>query len=404
MEAKGPLRGLKVIDLSHVMAGPTCSLMLADMGADVIKVERIPDGDDVRRSIPPTVGSESAAFLMMNRSKRGIALDLKKEGGRRVLLRLAESADVLIENYRRGTMERLGVGYDDLKAVNPRIIYAAISGFGRSGPYKDRPGFDLIAQGLSGLMSITGEGEGRPPVKVGAPVTDITAGLLLALGIMSACYERDKTGEGQIVDTSLLEAGITHTYWQSAICMATGVSPVAMGSAHPLNAPYQAVQTSDGWINIGAANQANWLRLVDAIGAPALAEDPRFLVNHDRMGHLEELSTALGEIFARKSSAEWLDVLAEAGVPAGPILSIKEMHENEQTIARDMVVETDHATLGPVRTLGLPIKFSRTPGGVCHAAPVYAQHSEEVLREYGFSDAEIGALVEEGAVQLEAVG
>ncbi len=271
-ENTGPLVGLRVIELAHVMAGPACGLMLADLGADVVKVEKLPGGDDTRSLAPPRVGEESAAFLMMNRNKRGVAVNLKSAGGKQVLRRLVRGADVLIENYRLGTMERLGLGYETLKRDNPGLIWCEISGFGRSGPYAARAGFDLIAQGMSGLMSITGEGPGRPPVKVGAPVTDITAGILGAMGVLAAYVHRLSSGEGQRVDTSLFEAGVVHTYWQSAICLATGVSPGPMGSAHPLSAPYQAFETADGWITLGAANQANWLRLLEVLEAPDLAD------------------------------------------------------------------------------------------------------------------------------------
>ncbi|PPR65301.1 MAG: Acetyl-CoA:oxalate CoA-transferase, partial [Alphaproteobacteria bacterium MarineAlpha3_Bin1] len=256
----GPLTGLKVIELAHIMAGPACGLMLADMGADVIKVEKVPGGDDSRRFLPPDIDGESAAFMMMNRNKRGIAVNLKEPGGKKVIKRLFKTADVVIENYRIDTMDKLGLGYDDLIKENPGLIYCAISGFGRTGPYAERGGFDLIAQGMSGLMSITGEGPGRPPVKMGAPITDITAGILGAMAVSAAYAHKLKTGEGQKIDTSLFEAGIVHTYWQSAIGLATGVAPGPMGSAHPLNGPYQAFQTTDGWITLGAANQKNWLR------------------------------------------------------------------------------------------------------------------------------------------------
>jgi crotonobetainyl-CoA:carnitine CoA-transferase CaiB-like acyl-CoA transferase len=392
------LAGFTLLDLSHVMAGPTCALMLADMGADVIKVEKLPGGDDSRRQVPPRIGDESAAFLMMNRNKRGIAVDLKTAGGKRVLRRLAAEADALIENYRPGTMEKLGLGYDVLRRDNPGLIYGAITGFGLTGPYGERAGFDLIAQGMSGLMSITGEGPGRAPVKVGAPVTDITAGILLAMGILAAYAHRLKTGEGQKVDTSLFEAGITHTYWQSAICMATGVAPGPLGSAHPLSAPYQAFQTADGWINIGAANQRNWQRMVEMIGAPELAADPRFAENHDRMTNLPALQAALAAIFRTRDSADWLARFEAAGIPAGPILDVHAMHADPQAQARDMVVEVPHTTLGPQRTLGLPVKFADTPGKVRHGAPLYGEHTRAVLYAHGFSKAEVDSLVEEGAV------
>ena len=394
----GPLLGLKVMELAHIMAGPVCGLMLADMGADVIKVEKVPGGDDSRRFLPPDIGGESAAFMMMNRNKRGIALDLKDAAGKAVLLRLLKTADVVTENYRTGTMERLGLGYEVLSADNPGLIYCAISGFGRSGPYAERGGFDLIAQGMSGLMSITGEGPDRQPVKMGAPITDITAGILGAMAVAAAYVHKLKTGEGQKIDTSLFEAGIVHTYWQSAIGLATGVPPGPMGSAHPLNAPYQAFKTRDGWINLGAANQKNWLRLLEVLEASELAEDPRFAENTDRMAHLEELVESLNKIFIEHSTEDWLQRLEAAGVPAGPVLNVNEMHEDPHALARDMIVEVDHSRLGPVKTLGLPVKFSKTPGKVAMGAPVYGQHNREVLAEYGYEEGEIDALIAKGAV------
>ena len=397
-ERQGPLTGIKVIELAHIMAGPVCGLMLADMGANVIKVEKVPGGDDTRRSVPPEIGDESAAFLMMNRNKRGVAIDLKQEAGKEVLRRLLRDADAVIENYRRGTMERLGLGYDSLRADNPGLIYCEISGFGRTGPYADRAGFDLIAQSMSGLMSITGEGKGHPPVKVGAPLTDITAGILGAMGILAAVVERQRTGRGQRVDTSLFEAGVVHTYWQSAIALATGQSPGPMGSAHPLSAPYQAFQTSDGWLTIGAANQANWQRLLDAMEAPGLAEDPRFADNAGRMTHLKDLEVALSEVFRTRTTAAWLEALEKAGVPAGPVLDVGQMHADPQARARDMVVATAHRDLGPVETIGLPVKFSDTPGAVVTGAPVYGEHTRDVLADHGYGAAEIESLIASGAV------
>ena len=394
----GPLEGMKVIDLTHVMAGPTCTLMLADMGADVIKIEKVPGGDDTRRNVPPAVEGESAAFMMMNRNKRGVALDLKTEGGRRVLARLLEDADVVVENYRPGTMGKLGFDYQKLRARNPGLIYCALSGFGRTGPYGHRGGFDLVAQAMSGIMSITGEGPGRPPVKCGAPLTDITCGILAAMGILAAYAHRLKTGQGQMVDTSLLEAGIVQTYWQSAIALATGIAPGPMGSAHPLNAPYQAFETRDGWIVIGANNQRLWMRTLEVLGAVQLAEDARFREGRDRLAHVKELEAALSPFFRTRSSAEWLQRLEEVGVPAGPVYDVLEMQADAQVLAREMVVEVEHRKLGPVRTLGLPVKFSDTPGKVRTGAPLYGQHTREILEEHGFPAAEIEALIAEGAV------
>ena len=376
----GPLEGVRVVELAHIMAGPVCGLMLADMGADVVKVER-PEGDDSRRFLPPEIGGESAAFMMMNRNKRGIVLDLKSEEGRAAFLKLVARADILIENHRRGTMERLGLGHDVLAQANPALVHVEISGFGRTGPYADRGGFDLIAQGMSGLMSITGEGPGRPPVKVGAPVSDITAGILGAMGALAAYVERLRTGKGQRVDTSLFEAGIVHTYWQSAIAFATGVAPGPMGSAHPLNAPYQAFRTADGWICVGAANQRNWERLLGLLDAPELGADPRFATNRDRMENREALEAALNAVFAGRATAEWLAVMEEGGLPAGPVLDVREMHDDPQTRAREMVVALDHPSAGRVETLGLPVKFSATPGRVGRPAPRLGEHTAEVLAE-----------------------
>ncbi|WP_353646731.1 CoA transferase [Mesorhizobium sp. WSM2239] len=396
--AKGPLAGMRVIELAHIMAGPVCGLMLADMGADVIKVEK-PEGDDSRRFLPPDINGESAAFMMMNRNKRGIVLDLKRDEGKAALRRLLLEADVVIENYRKGTMAKLGLGFEAIRKENPSLIYCEISGFGRTGPYADRGGFDLIAQGMSGLMSITGEGPGRPPVKVGAPVTDITAGILAALGVAAAYAKRLQTGEGQRVDTSLFEAGIVHTYWQSAIAAATGVSPGPMGSAHPLNAPYQAFQTSDGWINVGAANQRNWERLTTLIEAPELVADPRFQSNRHRMQNLAALEQQLAPIFRSRSTDEWLKTFAAANVPAGPVLSIDAMHRDPQALARKMVLDMQHPVAGMTKAIGFPIKFSATPGEAGRPAPILGEHTREILNEAGYAAEEIDVLFSSGAAQ-----
>ena len=392
----GPLAGCRVIEFAHIMAGPACGLMLADMGADVIKVER-PEGDDTRRFVPPEINGESAAFMMMNRNKRGIVLDLKSTMGRDAALRLVKSADVVVENYRFANMEKLGLGYDVLKADNPGLIYCAISGFGRTGPYAERGGFDLIAQGMSGLMSITGEAPGRPPVKVGAPISDITAGILGAMGVAAAYAHKVRTGEGQFVDTSLFEAAITHTYWQSAIAFASGVAPQAMGSAHPLNAPYQAFETADGWITVGAANQANWERLLDLIGALELQNDPRFSSNANRIVNRQALACCLSDYFKARSTSDWLSAMDEGGLPAGTVLSIIEMHNDPQVAARSMCPNLEHPVAGPVRAIGPPVKFSAAPGVATRPAPLKGQHTREVLGEIGYGDSEIDEMIGVGA-------
>jgi crotonobetainyl-CoA:carnitine CoA-transferase CaiB-like acyl-CoA transferase len=394
----GPLSGLKVVDLTHVMAGPTCTLMLADMGAEVIKIEKIPAGDDTRYMVPPKIGDVAASFLMMNRNKKGIALDLKTPGGAKVLRRLIEKADVLVENFGPGVMDRLGFGYAEISKSHPALIYCSLSGFGRTGPYKHRRGFDLVAQAMSGIMSFTGERPDGPPVKCGAPLSDITAGIIAALGILAAYTHRLKTGQGQWVETSLFEAALVQTYWQAAIALATGVAPKAMGSAHPLNAPYQAFETSDKWIVVGGANQKHWLRTLEVLGATELARDPRFATGADRMGHLKELETLLTALFKSRPAEYWLEALEEAGIPCGPVNDMLQALSDPQTIAREMVVKVEHSTLGSVKTIGLPIKFSQTPGKVRSGAPLYGEHTREVLGAYGFDADEIAALHKEGAI------
>jgi crotonobetainyl-CoA:carnitine CoA-transferase CaiB-like acyl-CoA transferase len=393
----GPLAGLKVVDLTHVMAGPTCTLMLADMGAEVIKVEKKPDGDDTRKSVPPKVGDEAASFLMMNRNKRGIVLDLKHPDGVKVLHRLIAAADVLVENFAPGALERLGFGYETLRQKHPALIYCSLSGFGRTGPYKERRGFDLVAQAMSGIMTFTGAA-GGPPTKCGPPLSDITAGLLAAMGIAAAYAHRLKTGEGQWVETSLFEAALVQTYWQSAIALATGVAPKAMGSAHPLNAPYQAFEASDGWIVVGGANQRNWLRTLEALGAPELADDPRFKTGADRMANLAALEAELSKRFRTKPAQHWLDALDASGVPCGPVHDMLQALADPQTKAREMVVDVPHTTLGSVKTLGFPVKFSKTPGKVRTGAPLLGEHTREVLAGAGFSADEIAAFEKSGAV------
>jgi crotonobetainyl-CoA:carnitine CoA-transferase CaiB-like acyl-CoA transferase len=392
----GPLHGMKVLELAQIMAGPTCGMLLADLGADVIKVERVPGGDDTRMMDHPSVGGESAAFMAMNRNKRGIALNLKLPAAQEALKRMVRRADVVTENYRKGTMEKLGLGYEALRALNPGIIYCSISGYGRTGPYADKGGYDLVAQGMSGLMAITGE-PGRSPVKHGAPTCDINAGMLGALGVVAAYVHRLKTGEGQLVDTSLYEAGIHQTFWQSAIFFATGAAPGPSGSAHILSAPYQAFQASDGWLTIGGANQANWERLVRVLGAPEWLADPRFASNAERMKHLPALTELMNEKLKRRPVREWIGALEAEGVPCGKINSIADMAADPQTAAREMVVQLEHPRAGATRALGLPIKLSATPGKVARAAPILGQHTREVLGEYGFSSQEIEALVRSGA-------
>ena len=389
---------MRVLELAQIMAGPTCGMLLADMGADVIKVEKLPGGDDSRGYTEPLVNGVSAPFMVLNRNKRGIAINLKHAAGRDVLLRMVRDADVLTENYRRGTLEKLGLGYDVLSAVNPGLVYCAVSGYGRNGPDADKGGFDLIAQGFSGLMSITGE-PGGPPVKTGNPVADINAGILAAVGILAAYAHKQATGQGQIVDTSLMEAALQQTYWHAAIYFATGRSPGPTGSAHLLTAPYQAFATRDGWINIGGANQANWERIADVLGHPEWRDDVRFATNSARMANLPALTDAMNKVLATRTKAEWIAAFDAVGVPVGPVNSIGDALEHPQTRARDMVVEVDHPQAGTTRALGCPLHFSRTPTRITRAAPVLGEHTREVLHEHGYADADIDALVRDGVVE-----
>jgi formyl-CoA transferase len=388
---------MKVIELAHMMAGPTAGLLLADMGADVIKVEKPKGGDDTRKLVPPVLKGEPASFMVLNRGKRGIALDIKSPEGKAALLKLLADADAVIENFRPGTMEKLGLGYEVLRRYNPKLIYCQITGFGNNGPYATRAGLDLIAQAMSGLMSLTGEGPGRPPIKAGVPVGDVTAGILAATGVLAAYVKQLRTGLGDYVDTSLLEATAIHTYWPSAIAFATGRAAQPMGSSHPIAAPYQALPTTDGWITIGCATQSLWFRLLEVIGDDNLKVDPRFVDNAARMGHLTELGDALSAHFRKRSTADWMTLLDHAGVPNGPVLDINQMHQDPQVRHRKMVMEVDHLVAGRMEALGCPIKFSGVSTATSRGAPVLGQHTIEVLEEHGFSPDEIEQLLYTGA-------
>ncbi len=396
----GPLAGVRVIELSHILSAPTCGLMLADLGAEVIKVERPPRGETTRYDTVAEdwIGDQTASFMTVNRNKRSLALDLKAPQGKAVLHRLLAGADVLIENYRPGVLARLGFGYAELKESYPRLVYGSITGYGLTGPWRDRGGFDLVAQAMSGLMSITGEGPDRPPLKCGSPMTDIIAGLLAAIGVLAALGERHATGRGQQVDTSLLEAGVIMTYWQSALAFASGQTPRALGTAHPLYAPYQAFETADGWIALGTANEANWRRLLDILDLQALAEDPRFADAAARMQNLAALDAILSERFRAKTTGDWMAVLEETGMPAGPVLTVNEMHRHPQVLARDMVMEVAHTTLGSVPAIGCPIKFSAHAGPRRRGAPRYGEHTAEILGAHGYDVAEIAELIDKGIV------
>ncbi|ALD93693.1 putative acyl-CoA transferase/carnitine dehydratase [Cupriavidus gilardii CR3] len=394
----GALSGMRVLELAQIMAGPTCGMMLADLGADVIKIEKTDGGDDARGYRDPRINGVSAPFLMLNRNKRAIALDLKTPEGKEVLLRMVRDADVLIENFRKGTLEKLGLGYDVLSEINPGLIYCAISGYGRTGPAADKGGFDLIAQGYTGLMSITGE-EGGPPLRTGNSIADINAGILAAVGILAAYQHKQKTGRGQIVETSLIEAGLQQLYWHAAIHFATGESPGPSGSAHVLATPYQAFPTQDGHIIVGGANEKNWERIAQVLGRPEWLTDPRYRLNSDRMRHRDTLLPAMAEILRTKPSAEWLAAFDAAGVPAGPVHSIGEALSHPQTLAREMVVEQQHPVAGPVKTIGLPIKLSETPARYVRPSPRLGEDTRALLAECGYGEKQIAEMLRAGVVR-----
>ena len=395
--AAGPLAGMVVLDLTQILAGPMCTMVLADMGADVIKIEKPQGGDDNRRMAPPFVKDWSAGFLAANRNKRSLALDLRNDRGREVFKRLVKDADAVVENFRPGVMERFGLGFETLKDIKPSLVYCTISGFGSTGPARNRGGFDLVAQGVSGLMSITGHPD-MPPAKVGVPITDLTAGLYGANGVMAAYVHALKTGQGQMVDTSLMEAGIAYTVWESSVYFADGEIPGPLGSAHRVSAPYQALRTRNGYLNLGAATQPTWEQLCRAIGREDLMEDERFLAPWDRKAREQELAGLLEETFSSEDTEYWLGLLDAAGVVAGPIYNMEQVYQDPQVLARDMLVDIQDPELGTIHNIGVPVKLSETPGKIRHRAPALGEHSAEVLLEHGFSQEEVDGLLAEGVV------
>ena len=393
-----PLDGIRVLDCSQILAGPYCSMLLADMGADVVKIEKPGGGDDTRRMGPPFIEGESAAFLAMNRNKRSAVLDFKNPDGLAAMRRMLTDADVVIENYRTGVMDRLGMSYDAVRELNPRIIYCSISGFGRTGPYSERAGFDLIAQGMSGVMSFTGM-PGSPPLKVGVPMADLNAGLYSAYGILSAYIHRLNSGGGQYLEVSIMEAALAYTVWESASYFATGQIPPPLGSSHRLAAPYQALRTSDGHITIGAPNQSNWQRMCKSIGREDLLMVEKYADNAGRLLNREMLEKDLEDTFGTRTTSEWCEVLEAAGVPAGPIYNMAQVWDDEQVKAREMDVSLEHPKLGNTRNIGLAAKLYGSPGRIQSPAPLLGQHTREVLEEWGFCEDEIDALMASGAAE-----
>ena len=383
MSGTRALEGIRVLELGQVMAGPFCALQLCDMGADVIKVEP-PDGDPTRQ-MGARAGTDSTCFAAMNRGKRGIVLDLKSAAGRGALVRLAARADIFVENFRPGVMRQLGLDYPSLSAVNGRLIYASISGYGQTGPDRTKGGFDLVAQGASGLMSVTGE-PGGPPVKVGVPLTDLGAGLFALAAILAALHHRGRTGRGQYIDTSLLEAGLALSAWESAEFFASGVAPEALGSAHRFLAPYQAIRCADGYITIGAGTDRLFAELAALLGHPEWTGMAEFADTSARVRHRAALVAGIEAVTATQPKAHWLAAFEAHGIPCGPINTYPEAFADPQVQSRQLVVEIDHPTLGHMRTLGSPIKMSDTPPSVQRRAPLLGEHTEEVLREIGLDE------------------
>jgi formyl-CoA transferase/CoA:oxalate CoA-transferase len=391
------LDDLLVLDLTRALSGPYCTLMLADMGARVIKIETPDGGDDTRGWGPPFLHGESSYFLGINRNKESLTLNLKHPDAQDVFRRLIARADVLVENFRPGTMDRLGFGYEAVRMLNDRLIYAAISGFGQDGPYRERVAYDLILQGMGGLMGTTGE-EGGPPVKVGVAVTDIAAGMFAAYGILVALRVRDRVGRGQLVDASMLDSQVAWLTYQAGYYFATGENPRRLGSAHPSLVPYQAFRTKDGYLNVAVGSEAIWARFVLAVGAPHLADDPRFATNPDRVRHREILLPLLEPIFGTKTTVEWSRILEAAGVPAGPIYLLSDLFDDPQVRHRHMVVEMTHPKAGQVKQTGVPLKLSETPGRLASPPPLLGEHTDRILSELGYSDAQRSAMRADGAI------
>ena len=392
-----PLDDLFVLDLSRILSGPVCTMLLADMGADVIKVEPPPAGDDSRQWGPPFIDGISTYFLSVNRNKKSIGLNLKVETARQILWKLIERADILVENFRPGVLEKLGFGYDAVSKKNPRIVYCSISGFGQTGPYRDRPGYDVIAQGESGMMDLTGYPDG-PPAKLGASLADVVAGLYALNGILLALLARHKTSRGQHVDISLLDGMVSTLTYQALIYLSTGRSPKRLGTRHPSIVPYECFQAKDGYVNIAVTNQKQWGHFCRAVGLPELSADSRFDTMKARLTNYDELRPMIDRIVSKMTRAEAITLMDSVGIPAGPINTVGEILDDPHIHAREMVVELTHPEYGALRMLGIPIKLSDTPGVVENAPPRFGEHNREVLSKLGYTEHEIRGLAETDAI------
>lgn len=392
------LENVRVLDISQIMAGPYCTMVLGDLGAEIIKIEKTNGGDDSRQ-MGPYINEESTCFAQINRNKRSVALNLKSEAGKRVFFELAKSADIIVENYRPGVTESLGIDYESVRQINPGIVYCSISGYGQTGPYRHKGGFDLVAQGMTGLMSMTGEPD-RRPLKTGIAVYDIGAGITAAYSVLAAYVHKLRTGDGQHVDVAIAECGLPWFTWEAAAYFGAGTLPQATGWRHRVSAPYQALKTRDSYLMLGCANQRTWERLCnDVIGKPEWLTDPRFVTNLARGQNVEALEAELEAILAEQDNNYWLERCETAGVPAGPINTFAEAVQNEHYLAREMVQELDHPVIGKMKTIGFASKLSATPPRIRRPAPLFGQHTDEVLAELGIASSQVQEMRAEGAVK-----
>ena len=389
-----PLEGIKVLDLSRALAGPYCTMMLADMGAEVIKLEMPGRGDDSRAWGPPFKAGESAYFMSINRNKKSMTLNLKKEKAIEIIHKLIKQSDVLVENFRPGTMEKLKLSYNEVKEINPNIIYCSISGFGQDGPYRLLPGMDQVLQGMGGLMSITGEPNG-PPIKVGVAVADIAGGMFAAFGIMIALFNREKTGKGQKIDNSLLDNQIAWLTYRAGSFFMSGEIPKPLGSGHPVIVPYQAFKAKDSYFNLAVGNDQLWEKFCKAVGLEEIKNDPKYATNSKRVENREELVKIIDDLICTKESEEWLKILTDAGIPCGPIYTMDKLFNDPQVLHRKMVQTLNHSTVGTIKVTGLPIKFSETPGEILTAPPVLGQHTEDILIKLGYNEKDIESMYQE---------
>lgn len=387
------LDGIRIVDFTKALAGPYCTMHLADMGAEVIKIEMPGTGDDSRGWGPPFIDGEAAYFLSINRNKKSITLNLKDERAKEIALKLIEKSDIVVESNRPGVMKKLGLDYERVKEINTGVIYCSISGFGQTGPYKERPGFDQVIQGYGGIMGLTGEA-GGPPIKVGIAVTDIATGMFAAMGILMALYYREKTGKGQYIDASMLDGQISWLTYQGGRYLASGEIPQRIGSAHPLIVPYQDFEASDGFINIAAGNDNLWRKFCEVTGLQDIVDNPKFATNPKRVENREEVVGIISKVIATKTIEEWLDILNNAGIPCGPIYTVDRVFADQHVLAREMLVEVDHPKCGKIKVTGSPVKFSETPAEVVTAPPSLGQHNEEILLGLGYSSADIEELIE----------